>query len=210
MLYVESYAENALKLNQIGKNAFNECLNTFLEIRNNPTIIQSIKQIRAVGQALMLLLAYGEISDEDTCQCISSLSYFFFSKAIIEQDFNRNLHKDRVLLMISQKRVLNYTIMNSLQENRSLCSIADIVSNADDEIVAIEKMKMYDFMKGGDALIEFAPLFKNSFIDILKLLGEGRFGDVDLGELANEGDRLHQKVYRYLYKNYIEYKDINI
>ena len=59
-------------------------------------------------------------------------------------------------------------------------------------------------------MIEFAPIFNNAYIDILSLLGEGMFGDVDLEGLANEGVEIHNKVYRYLYKHFIECEDIDL
>ena len=53
-------------------------------------------------------------------------------------------------------------------------------------------------IKGEGALIEFAPILKNAYLDFLSLLGEGIFGDVYLEGLANEGVEIHNKVYRYV------------
>ncbi len=213
MLTVERYSQETREL--VAQNAsdnivFGTALNAYYEIKKNPSILQDIKELRLVAQALTHILSFRRIDDIDARQTISSIAYFLVSKAIIEEPNNRNLYKDRVLITILEKESFNYTILSALNDHSmSPFSITYAMASRENS-VAIVKMQMYDFSVGGSALVRMSPIFENAFMKDMDLIKGGRFGEnADIDALMAEGKVAHEKVYDYLYQRLIEEQDLD-
>lgn len=209
MLPVEQYSINALDLlrqGQDGDPVYVECRKAYYEIRNNPSILKRIKEIRRVGQALYILLTYKTISDIDTRQRIASLSYYLTTKAIKSDPYNRNLYKDRVCVLIDEEESFKYTVSSVVNKGLSMVYFSHAMqmhSNAR----SIYKMRLYDFSHGGKQLISMAPMLEDAFMHDMKLfvnLGE------DIDDVIKEGGKLHDQVYNYLKEQFIDLEDLDL
>lgn len=213
MLTVETYSQRTNEL--VAQNAsddivFGMALNAYREIKNNPAVLNEIKELRLVAQTLTHILSFRRIDDIDARQAIASIAYFLVSKAIIDEPYNRNLYKDRILITILEKESFNYTILSALNdESMSPFSFTYAIKSRENS-VAIVKMQMYDFSVGGEALIRFAPIFQNTFMKNMDLIMGGRFGEnADIDALMAEGKVAHKKVYDYLFQKLIEEQDLD-
>ena len=209
MLPIEIYSNNALNLLRNGKDGdpvYVECRKVYYEIRNNPTVLKNIKELRQVGQALYILLTFKMITDIDVLQRISSLSYYLTSKAIKLTPNNRNLYKDRLCVLIDEEESFKYTVSSVVNTGLSLLYFSDAMqmhSNAR----SINKMQMYDYSRGGKELIHMAPMLENAFMKNMKL-----FMDIneDLDDVIEEGGKLHDRVYNYLNEQFIERQNLDL
>ena len=209
MLPIEIYSNNALNLLRNGKDGdpvYVECRKVYYEIRNNPTVLKNIKELRQVGQALYILLTFKMITDIDVLQRISSLSYYLTSKAIKLTPNNSNLYKDRLCVLIDEEESFKYTVSSVVNTGLSLLYFSDAMqmhSNAR----SINKMQMYDYSRGGKELIHMAPMLENAFMKNMKL-----FMDIneDLDDVIEEGGKLHDRVYNYLNEQFIERQNLDL
>lgn len=213
MLTVETYSQRTNEL--VAQNAsddivFGMALNAYREIKNNPALLNEIKELRLVAQTLTHILSFRRINDIDARQAIASLAYFLVSKAIIVEPNNRNLYKDRILITILEKESFNYTILSALNDElMSPFSITYAIKSRENS-VAIVKMQMFDFSVGGEALIRLAPIFQKTFMKNMDLIMGGRFGEnADIDALMAEGKVAHKKVYDYLFQKLIEEQDLD-
>ena len=146
MLTVETYSQRTNEL--VAQNAsddivFGMALNAYREIKNNPAVLNEIKELRLVAQTLTHILSFRRIDDIDARQAIASIAYFLVSKAIIDEPYNRNLYKDRILITILEKESFNYTILSALNdESMSPFSFTYAIKSRENSVAIVRDCRL--------------------------------------------------------------------
>ena len=219
MEYIENCIARGLKLLTLGRD--DEAIEPFsklvAEIRRRPSVLPKIENAANFSTALVTFLSYGTIDDIDKKQQIASVAYLFASKAIksnniknealpIHSHFGNDVgnRMNRLIIMIEDRESFNYTVSSVVSRHSDIFSPLFMVENR----VALDKMIFADLSSIPlNILGKTFPALVNEFMRVRQRLGIDSGADENV--IINEGERLHNQVFNYLYEKVIENEDID-
>ena len=205
-LFVEEGLRQFLMGNE-GDATYHPLYKAWKSFCESPTNLTKIVDNKNFGQGMLIFLSFNTISDIDIKQQISSIAYFFLSKAIKENPKNVALYKNRIFLMQNYDEGFNYTVSS---------------------VVNKDKDTMDFFFMNSGPMITRDSLYKKIYSDMVKLsnisansnfeddkkewdrkIDSNFFGsNKSRSIVSEEGEKMHSDVYSYLEKKIIRDNDI--
>lgn len=218
MEYIENYVARGLELLALGREyeAIEPFSKIVTEFRRCPSVLQRIENDSTFSSALVAFLSYGTIDDIDRKQQIASIAYFFASKAIrskntknealpIHSHFGNDVGNrvNRLIIMIEDRESFNFTVSSVVSKEISMFNPWFMIEQRS----ALDKMILADLKAVPlNVLGKTFPGLVNELVRVRHRLG------IDDGANENaiiaEGEKLHNRVYEYLYDKIIANGDV--
>lgn len=171
----------------------------------NPRQLKNIVNYGNFGKGMSAFLSYGTVSDIDDKQQIASIGYLFLSLAIQKNPNDVNLILNRLIIMLSNREALEYTVSSVVNKDIDLFMMNMSQLRARDSLF---KMEYADLLK--DHRLLSVDLFANAFQNIKSKIQSGFFGRNETdASIIKEGEELHNEITEYLRKKVLEDNDID-
>ena len=205
---VELYVAQALTQLDAGNDGdavYHPLYKAWRSFQNNPDQLKKIINAGSFGKGMMIFLSYGTVTDIDDKQQLASIAYLFLSLAIQNTQNDANLILTRLLVMLNNREVFEYTVSSVVNKDDGTMFMNMTPFKARD---AMFKMEYADLSK--DSHLLSIDIFAQTYQDLRSKIQSGFFGQ-NKTELSiiTEGINLHKEVTEYLVNKILEENDID-
>lgn len=187
-----------------GDETYHPLYKAWRSYRNNPEQLKHILDFGRYGMGLMIFLSYETISDIDDKQQLASIAYLFISKALKQNSGNVNLYKNRLILMITNHEVFEYTVSSVVNRDNDLFMMNLMPFKARD---AMFKMEFAD-LSSNKALLNI-DILRDRYQDLQSKIQSNFFGkDESSLSVISQGQSLHEQVIDFLEEKVLKNEDV--
>lgn len=173
---------------------------------NDPSQLSQIQDFTQFGKGLMFFLSYGTVKNESEAQQIASVGYLFTSKALEQNPNNVNLYKDRLILMLTNAKAIEYTVSEVVNSDSGFTFMSTL--HRFDARDAMLKMEFADLSANRNLMN--ITMFKNAYDNIRAKIEDDFFGpNKTESDIIREGKEKHAEVVAYLEEKIIENCDVD-
>jgi hypothetical protein len=203
---IDALAEQIISVvkNEDASSAREKMIKLFSVVKANPSLLAHKGELEGLGKAFVLMLNNRITSDDDTIEAIAGIAYVLVTMSILK-NANPNLYMNRLLIMEFSREQFNYSIQSAIDvmEGRTISFFSPegqmAGTKARDGIYKMEIADLYT----NPALYQQIDFFKRKKDEFDEMIANNFFYNKTLADLITEGNRNHEKAYKYFHTKII-------